>query len=263
VYLACYVEALNQFLVADVRDLVEARGGLSWLRELKQCGQATTTLRISLTATLDNALDRMPRHRSMRMDGPEFRGRPLGHRLDPLRSELGIMTPDLFGDVVDRLLVAHGFVPDRDLDLSAFDSLGTVRATVGRLHYRYEWTSPLFTEFGFDRDSSFREESAPFGIQGDVLVVRHTEALQAPISNEGVAQQMSQLIAEGVRDALVFVNASEGRAEFIGGWRVEALRPMRVQWPQGLGSLAYNVLTATNVYFEFVDRLPWRYINLQ
>jgi hypothetical protein len=65
-----------------------------------------------------------------------------------------------------------------------------------------------------------------FGIR-DVLVVRHTEALQAPINNEGVAEQMSQLIEEGVRGALVFVNASEGRAEFIGDSRVEALRPMQ------------------------------------
>jgi hypothetical protein len=34
-----------------------------------------------------------------------------------------------------------------------------------------------------------------------------------------------------------------------------------VDVPQGLGSLAFNVLTATLVYLEFLDRLRWRYVN--
>ena len=44
-----------------------------------------------------------------------------------------------------------------------------------------------------------------------------------------------------------------------GGWR-SALEPLAGS-PQGLGSLAFNVLTATLVYLEFVDRLRWKYVN--
>jgi hypothetical protein len=61
---------------------------------------------------------------------------------------------------------------------------------------------------------------------------------------------------------LVFFNASEAESGLIGGWRSGALAPF-VQFPQGLGSLAYNVLIATNVFVEFVDRLSWRVLNVQ
>jgi hypothetical protein len=139
-YLAVYVEALRRFLAVDVRELVEAQGGVHWVHQLQRDGQATVTLRVPLDATIEAALQRMPRHRSMRMDGPEFRGRPLGHRLDPLRSELDVLPPDLFKAVVMRLLRAHGFEPRRELAAGAFGDVGTAHAVVGRLHYRYEWT---------------------------------------------------------------------------------------------------------------------------
>src|SRR3954468_8314073 len=103
VYLAVYVEALDRFLVHDVRNLVERSGGLRRLADLPG-DQQTTTLRVPLSATLEDALRRMPRHRSLRLDGPEFRGRPLGHNLDPLRSELDPLAPNDFEELVLRLL---------------------------------------------------------------------------------------------------------------------------------------------------------------
>ena len=261
VYLVVYVEALEQFLAADIRELVEAHGGATWLRELDARDQQTTTLHVPLEATLDAALQRMPRHRSMRVDGPEFRGRPLGHRFDPLRSELDALPPELFRSVVWRLLGAHGFVPERAVNADVFGPIGTAEASVGRLHYRYEWTSPLFTQFGYDEGSPFRDESPTFDAQGDVLVVVHSDVDRAPKRSERLAGLVRDLEAEGVERALVLFNASEGNGGLIGGWRT-TLEPL-VQFPQGLGSLAYNVLVATNVFFEFVDRLSWRFINVQ
>jgi hypothetical protein len=38
------------------------------------------------------------------------------------------------------------------------------------------------------------------------------------------------------------------------------LEPL-VRVPQGLGSLAFNVLMATNIYLEFLDRISWRMVN--
>ena len=64
----------------------------------------TMTLRIPKSMTLDIALAHMPSHRSMRIDGPAFRGRPLGHNFDPLRSELNPMLPTEFVELVDGLL---------------------------------------------------------------------------------------------------------------------------------------------------------------
>jgi hypothetical protein len=74
VYLVVFVEALDEFLAADIRDLVEPRGGLRWLDEVEGSDQKTATLQVPLTASLEVALAHMPRHRSMRLDGPPFRG---------------------------------------------------------------------------------------------------------------------------------------------------------------------------------------------
>jgi hypothetical protein len=162
VYLVVYLEALDLFLAQDVRDLVERNGGFAWLREAAE-RQRTTTLRMPLSASLEEALDGMPRHRSLRLDGPDFRGRPLGHRLDPLRSELDRLPPKQFEALVNRLMEVHEFRPVREVDLSPYlrSPVGRVRALAGRLYLTYEWTTPLETEFGVGPESDFRIEARP------------------------------------------------------------------------------------------------------
>jgi hypothetical protein len=99
----------------------------------------------------------MPRHRSLRLDGPEYRGRPLGHRLDPLRSVLDPFAPGDFEALVERLLKAHDFRPTREIEIASLldRPIGMASATVGRLYLTYEWTTPLETEFGVGPDSDF------------------------------------------------------------------------------------------------------------
>jgi hypothetical protein len=52
----------------------------------------------------------------MRIDGPAFRGRPLGHRLDPLRCILDTLEPDDFLVIVKSLLAAYEFDDEQELD---------------------------------------------------------------------------------------------------------------------------------------------------
>ena len=52
---------------------------------------------------------------------------------------------------------------------------------------------------------------------------------------------------------------SSGSPELVGGWRA-TLSPL-VDVPQGLGSLAFNVLTATLVYMDYANRLRWNFVN--
>jgi len=132
VYLVAYVEAIGTFLAEDVRELVERAGGAPWLEGLGD--QDTTTLHLDPAATLERALEAMPRHRSLRVDGPDFRGRPLGHNRDPLRSELEVMPAGDFHALVDRLLAAHQFKAEHAVDLSALldRDIGEVTAVVGQ-----------------------------------------------------------------------------------------------------------------------------------
>jgi hypothetical protein len=259
VYLIVYVEALDRFLAEDVRVLVEREGGPRWLEAIGE--QKTATLHLPLDAGIDRALERMPRHRSLRLDGPEFRGRPLGHRMDPLRSELEPLSPDDFEALVARLLDAHNFRPQHSIDFtSVLDApVGALRAEIGRLYLTYEWTTPLETEFGMGPDDDFRIEARPISAQGKVLIVVHSEPLAAPRRTEAATALIEQLGDEEVERVLVFFNDSDRDHGLFGGWRT-TLRPL-VGVPQGLGSLAFNVLTSTNVYLEFLDRLDWRYAN--
>lgn len=262
VYLAVFIEAEDRFLAEDVREIVDRSGGIEKLNQLAAAGQATMTLPVASNASLEEALTRMPRHRSLRIDGPDFRGRPLGHRYDPLRSELAPLDPADFEELLDRLLVAHQF--DATGEVSLQDKLGgdigRVVAKTGRLYLTYEWTSPLFSEFGFDPDTDFRIESEPFHAHGDVLIVVHSEPTAAPRQTPASLEVASLVGDKGIDRALVFFNASEGgNPGVFGGWRV-ALDHL-VDVPQGLGSLAFNVLTTTLVYLEFVDRLRWRFAN--
>jgi hypothetical protein len=261
VYLIVFVESVDEFLAEDVRDLVDRQGGMESLADLPQA-QQTMTLKVRRSATLEEALKRMPLHRSLRVDGPAFRGRPLGHRYDPLRSELDPLAPADFEELVNRVLAIHDYRPSSHVAIAdALDhSVGTVSATRGKLYFTYEWTSPLFSEFGYDLGTDFRLEAPPHHAHGDILVVIHSDCQASASPTDATSALVEELRASGISQALVFFNGSEmGQAKLFGRWRV-TLDPL-VQVPQGLGSLAFNVLTATNVYLEFVDRLRWRYVN--
>lgn len=246
VYLALYLESADVFLAADVRELVDQRGGLAGLGEPDQ---QTTTFELWKTDTLERALERMPRHRSMRIDGPAWRGRPLGHGFDPLRSALAPMDSELFVDVVNGLLSAHDFrVGESALPLR--DSLSTDGATVlrGRLHLTYEWVLQMTTEFGYDEGSEFRIEGAPLHAQGEVLIVVDPTGVATP---ETLGIDLAALAESANTDrVLVMANAHFQPKQFgqwFAGLRTAGLRCQ----PQDLRSLTFNVLTTTNVFVDF------------
>lgn len=261
VYLCVYLEAIDAFIAQDVRDLVDAVGGMAGLKTREKAGQKTMTLNLATAASLETALAAMPRHRSLRIDGPSFRGRPLGHRYDPLRSILAAPSADDFSEIVHALLNAHEFKRERDVPLGrAFGGhIGSVSAVLGTLNLTYEWTSPLETEFGVGEGTDFQIESPPRHAQGRVLVVVHSDVLAAPKSTAETAAIIEGLAGEGITEKLVFFNAPEGKSEILGAW-MHALGTLG-HFPQGLGSLAFNLLTATNVYLDFMDRLEWSLVN--
>jgi hypothetical protein len=261
VYLAVYIDATDQFLAEDIRDVVDREGGAAKLAELAAAGQKEMTLRVRTEALLLHTLESMPRHRSMRVDGPLFRGRPLGHRYDPLRSEMKKLTPEDFDALVLSILKAHELRLPEEVALREMLDLevGRLAAFTGTLYLSYEWVSPLFTEFGYDPGSDFRIESPPNHAQGDVMVVIHSEPLDVPRPTEASKELVKEIRSRGINQGLVFFNDSELDGSLFGGWK-STLEPL-VQVPQGLGSLSFNVLTANAIYLEFVARLEWRHIN--
>lgn len=157
-YLVVYLEATGEFIAEDVRDIVNRQWdeGATFYRDVPET-QKTVVVRVARQALLDQTrLGDLLKHRSMRIDGPSFRGRALGHSFDPLRSRLKVCPPDLFACVVASVLQAHHFRPAATRTLSE-----DLTITLGVLHDTLIWQSPAFSEYGFDGPGAFRIEGHP------------------------------------------------------------------------------------------------------
>lgn len=95
IYVALYIESVDLFLVEDVRDIVDRQWGEEFLNpKTFRNDQKNVTVKLGIDKVLTpELLAQMRRHQSMRIDGPFFRGRSLGHRLDPLRCILNRPEP--------------------------------------------------------------------------------------------------------------------------------------------------------------------------
>lgn len=260
-YLVVYVEARDHFLAEDVRDIVDRQWGVEFLHPDRFGTQETITVYVAADAVLDDrALDAMVAHRSMRIDGPAFRGRPLGHRLDPLRCALDELDPEVFDGVVDSLLDAHLFRDVTERDATRLFPAGSgqrVRVLTGTLHTTYEYPLADSVEIGVGGDGAPREEGQFFTAFGRVAVVVHSTVAQ-PIEPSREARELfADLEAEEFGTVLVFANAPD--YDLFAAYR--ALLGGHGTIPQGLGSIAYNVLTATLVYLKHQEHLRWALQN--
>ncbi len=267
VYLVVYVECADVFLAEDVKDIVDRQWGESIFHpNTFPEGQVKARVRIPKRALLDDGVwSSMLSHRSLRIDGPTFRGRPLGHRLDPLRCIPNRMEPSVFSDVVSRLLSVHGFKLVQTLDESLlFPNLRSsgdiVSLSEGIMYYTYEWFPQIFTEFGFDPGSDFRIEGDIIHVQGSCAVLIHSNKVSYP-DCEALREFAQDLVeTKNIRHLLVFVNDDNDPAyfgSFFGTARGTGLECM----PQLLGDLAFNLLIATTVYLEFRDKITWSIVN--
>jgi hypothetical protein len=156
VYLVAYVEAVDLFIGADVRDLVEAQWREGFFSAMRDHGAATVTVRIPTDNVFDaDRIAELVRHRSMRIDGPAFRGRPLGHSIDPVRSVLSSPPPAVWLALVERLLEAHDFLEE------ARRQVGDLTIVHGQLGQTLLWQSPAFAEYGCSPGQLVRHEPPP------------------------------------------------------------------------------------------------------
>ena len=265
VYLVVYVESVDSFYAEDIRDIVDRRrGAFIYSPESLDSGQKTGRFHILRDARLDDSrwLE-MARHRSMRIDGPLFRGRPLGHRLDPLRCTLKQMAPAAFSAMIRRLLEVHRFEVKECLDFTRIfpnsESGDGGELLLGQMFHMFEWTCQLFTEMSFDAESDFRIEGQPFHVQGPCAVLIHSERCGFPDA-DGLRWLAAQLHSQDMTELLVFAN-ERVPPRYLGSFR-GVLGELGVSClPQGLSDIPYNLLTATAVYLEFVEKVDWDFVQ--
>ena len=256
-----HVQSADEFLVEDVQEIVHRQWGESILDEKTfSDDQRKVTVKLSKRAVLTpDTWVAMRRHRSMRLDGPLFRGRPLGHRLDPLRCRLKELDPAIFCKVIDRLLELHGYKQVEQLDPAVLFPNNNIEGqcvalTRGRLYQTLQWVSQLTTEFGIGADDDFREEGSPICVQGWCAVFIHGDPQSFPdrVSLQELARSLAK---QGIRRLLVFANLRDLRyfGAFFSGVRGTGVECT----PQLLGEIAYHLLTVTTVYLEFRQAVFW------
>ena len=167
VYLVVFVESAGVFIAEDVLPLVDR----TWPDHdfySATVEQAEATVQLRSTAILDeNRITAMLSHRSMRIDGATFQGRPLGHRFDPLRSELIFNDAPLWESAVRRLLAEHR-LQEHSPPVAVFPDLTVLR---GRFYDTMVWQSGAFAEFGQGPDDDFRDDPAVESVQGPARVI--------------------------------------------------------------------------------------------
>jgi len=266
IYLVLYVECVDKFLAEDVQEIVSRQWGEGLLRAgTFPADQEHVTVHMPKSAELTSVKwAEMHHHRSMRIDGPLFRGRPLGHRLDPLRCTLKKFEPAVFCRMVGRLLDVHGYDKKQDLDpalLFPNESFGSEHAafTEGILHNRFEWVFQMSSEFGIGRQDDFRTDGEPLSAQGRCAVLIHGDPPSYP-NGQALKQFIDSLMARGIRQFLVFANIENDPGYF--GAFFSAVRGSILSCtPLLLGEIAYCLLTTTVVYLEFRESVSWRYLN--
>lgn len=266
VYIVVYLEASNEFIGQDLRDLVDqefADWKGTFASKMEGLSQRTVTLHVSTESVFDEAMiGSLLRHKSMRVDGPAWRGRPLGHRFDPLRTELANLDAETFTELVEALLTAHDYRIDRQLDAASIlrsvaDGTDEAFLSVGTMHSTYEWPFSLGVQYGVSEGTDFREEGQLFRIQGRTAVLVHSHVGSHAAPAAGAEETLASLREDGVEKMLVIGNAPEALL-------LASYKPLLGELcdaPQGNGSLAYSVLTAPLIFMAFQDRLKWKFVN--
>jgi hypothetical protein len=266
IYLVFYVESVDKFLLEDVLTIVHRKWGERFFKpETFSPNQQEVSVSLQKTSELTSAKwAEMSRHRSMRIDGPLFRGRPLGHRLDPLRCTLQKFDSADFCKLVRRLLDIHDYREVESLDPAMFlpvMNIGDEHATLARgvLHNSLEWVSQMTTQVGFGPESDFRTEGTTLSAQGPCVVLIHSNPRCRP-ERDALVRFVNSLAEQRIRQLLIFANT-----EFDPGYFGAFFAPVRgsgVQClPLFLSEIAYILLITTSVYLEFREAVSWKHVN--
>jgi len=262
VYLVVYVESGDEFIAEDVRDIVERQWPRGVFYSEVPASQGEVTLGVVTTVKLDGArVAAMLRHRSMRIDGPAFRGRPLGHRFDPIRSQIAAPAPATFDRLVERILAAHDFRDTKTIDVAP--DLKIVR---GRLYETLSWQSPAFAQYGYDPADDFRVEPSYETLHGEVVLIVDSGDGRTALSHAERAAIAKLADPPSGETSLAVIFNSPDLSGTGGLWR-RTLRDLgfRGTYAQvrqiGLEAITFLVLVTTLVYLDLAPEIAWDHVS--
>jgi len=269
VYLVLYLESAEIFLAEDVRVIVDRQWGDELLQPttFEDYTSDTVTIYVLTTAIINQEFwPKLYAHKSMRIDGNSFRGKPLAHNRDPITSSLKLMDPPLFESVVQDLLQEHDYKQKGDIPIdNLFQGASGNRASLsyGTLNQKYEIvlqvTNSLVTGVMGDEICEGVSEI----IHGPCAVLIHSRVSSPPDAEQ--LKQLSRTLSKdfGITRLMAFVNGSVFSNAAIGGSclgvYLHALgkTPLRCV-PQHLEDIGFNLTTTTNTYLRYRDKVAWQ-----
>ena len=258
VYLVIYLEATDEFIGEDVRDIV-GRQVPEALADYNRLGDGIKRRHCMLII----APYLMTQHSTgccitVLCVLMALSGAAAPWVITLTHCDLRLITePAHYQKLVDRLLQAHGY--DVREDFPRPGGVDNVTLSQGMMHSTYEWTHPLFTEFGFGEDETLRIESNPMYVHGPCAVWIDAREAETTNLSDYLHATCERLYADGeVKQLLAFINRTHDPKEF-GAIRIAARSLECI--PQDLGSLTFNLLTATSIYLEFREKISWQLVN--
>ena len=256
VFLVVYLEALDTFIYASMRGIVDDQlGGVRFFSEKKSLKRISLMIPVSSRFT-DAFWTECYSYKSINIRPPLFRGRSLGHKLDPLRCSLDKLDSAVFLSMMNDLLESHGYSVTTELPIAGLFSppVGDRRLTIGCLFQTWEWSWQLSHEFCEDEKTGFRQEGKSFQKQGTCGVLVDGDAASYP-DRKHLQELIAKLASNGADELLVFANTHDSRyfGAFFGEVRGSTINCI----PQLLGDIPYNLLQNQIVFKKYIDKLEW------
>jgi len=202
-----------------------------------------------------------------------FRGMDLGHDIDPLRSTLEKLDPELFEEICKEILICFKFniASEQSLETSALahsTPIGKGSISTGLFRDTFMYAQQLFTEFGYGVDETasrvFGQEISTSGggsiqqLSGLARVVVHSVVERIP-NAEDILAFGEKLKADSIDNVIFFVNERlHNNPSYFGA----VDRPLRELQLNAVvlftEDLAYQVLT-TDIYRKHEAQIRWVY----
>jgi len=251
VFLVVYLEALDTFIYTSLRDIVDDQLGSVEFFSAK-IYQKDISLRIPLTSSFTDTFWTECHSYSL----PLFRGRSLGHKLDPLRCSLDKLDSGVFLSMINDLLDSHGYSVTTELPITGLFSspVGNRRLTIGRLFQTWEWSWHLSHAFCEDEETGFRQEGKIFQKQDTCCVLIDGDATSCP-DRKHLRELITKLASNEIDELLVFANTHDSGyfCTFSTEFRESTIKCV----PQLLWDIPYNLLQNQIVFKKYIDKLKW------
>jgi hypothetical protein len=201
-----------------------------------------------------------------------FRGIDLGHDIDPTRSALAKVDPNLFKDIGRETLDRYKYHISHEESLavstlSSGISLGDGQVYVGVFFDHFMYTQQLFTEIGYGpnknisailgKEAYFSQGAELNPFIGPAGVVVHCLVKDIPIV-EDILKFGQDMQAKSVNTIIFFINESVYETAYFGivysNLRQIGLRVILLF----LEDISYQVLT-TDIYWKYEAQLQWLY----